>query len=195
MSELLPCPECQRHVRKTEASCPFCGEALSLAHLPPAVLPTRRLGRAATFAFGASVVGATALVGCSDGDDSGGGQAVYGAPAAGIGGMNVGGAPNGGNLNQGGSAQPVYGAPAAGTGNAPSAGAGGDSLSAVYGAPPGGGGAAGAGGAPGDAPCKTGAAACVCYANQTCDGELLCFAGLCVDLDGLGGAGGAGGAQ
>src|SRR5437762_13997666 len=97
MSELVPCPECQRHVRKTEASCPFCGEALSLSHLPPPVLPTRRLGRAATFAFGASVVGATALVGCSDGSD-GADIAVYGAPPAGMGGMNAGGGP-------------VYGAP------------------------------------------------------------------------------------
>jgi hypothetical protein len=38
------------------------------------------------------------------------------------------------------------------------------------------------------APCKTGAEACLCYQNQTCDGALSCFAGLCLDLDGLGGA-------
>jgi len=158
MSELLPCPECQRHVRKTEASCPFCGEALSLSHLPPRVLPTRRLGRAATFAFGAGVVGATALVGCSDGSDFDGGQAVYGAPAAGMGGMNAGGGKadggSGGSLSQGGSAQPVYGAPAAGTGNSPLGGAGGaggapgdDNVGGVYGAPAPDGGAGGAGGA------------------------------------------------
>jgi hypothetical protein len=46
----------------------------------------------------------------------------------------------------------------------------------------------GACGSGNEAPCKTGAAACVCYANQTCDGALSCFAGLCLDLDGLGGA-------
>jgi hypothetical protein len=172
MSELVPCPECQRHVRKTETSCPFCGEALSLSHLPAAVVPTRRLGRAATFAFGASVVGATALVGCSsDADGPGNFVQHYGAPPSGAGGQAVGGtggngginagggpvygappsgATNGGNLSQGGGAQPVYGAPAAGTGNEPSggaAGAGGDSFSAVYGAPADGGGAGGAGGA------------------------------------------------
>ena len=164
MSELLPCPECQRHVRKTEASCPFCGEALSLAHLPPAVLPTRRLSRAATFAFGASVVGATVLVGCSSDDDSGGTVTHYGAPPAGMGGKGAGGsavygappsgATNGGNLNQGGSAQPVYGAPAAGTGNLPLGGAGGaggapgeDNVGGAGGAPAPDGGAGGAGGA------------------------------------------------
>jgi hypothetical protein len=168
MSQLVPCPECQRHVRKTEARCPFCDEALALAHLPPPALPTRRLGRAATFAFGASVAGVTALVGCEVTLNP-----MYGAPPAGMGGMNANGvagtnaggfmsyggaasygappsgATNGGNLNQGGSAQPVYGAPAAGTGNEPSAGAGGESLSAVYGAPPGGDGPGGAGGAGG----------------------------------------------
>ena len=159
MNELVPCPECQRHVRKTEASCPFCGEALSLSHLPPRVLPTRRLGRAATFAFGAGVVGATALIGCSDGSDDGGVVAVYGAPAAGMGGMNAGSGGktdggSGGSLSQGGSAQPVYGAPAAGTGNEPmggAAGAGGapgdDNVGGVYGAPASDGGG-GAGGAP-----------------------------------------------
>jgi hypothetical protein len=168
MNELVPCPECQRHVRKTEASCPFCGEALSLSHLPPRGLPTRRLGRAATFAFGAGVVGATALVSCSDG--LGGNMAVYGAPAAGTFSMNAGsggktdggtgGSPSqGGNLSQGGSAQPVYGAPAAGTGNEPTGGAAGaagaggapadDNLGGASGAPAsdGGGGAGGAGGA------------------------------------------------
>jgi len=38
------------------------------------------------------------------------------------------------------------------------------------------------------APCKTGSAACLCYPNNTCDGELSCFAGLCLDLEGVGGA-------
>src|SRR4029079_16417608 len=46
----------------------------------------------------------------------------------------------------------------------------------------------GACGSGNQAPWKTGAAACVCYANQTCDGERSGCAGLCVDLDGLGGA-------
>jgi hypothetical protein len=37
-------------------------------------------------------------------------------------------------------------------------------------------------------PCKTGAEACLCYANDTCDDELTCLAGLCLDLAGVGGA-------
>ena len=130
MSELTPCPECQRHVRKTETRCPFCDTALSLAHLPPHALPRTRLGRAATFAFGAGVVGATALVSCggesTDGNATGGnsgtsnsggsfgGSAVYGAPPS--------GASSGGNAPVAGG-QAVYGAPAAGSGNQDSGGA------------------------------------------------------------------------
>lgn len=38
------------------------------------------------------------------------------------------------------------------------------------------------------APCKTGSEACLCYANETCDDALSCFAGLCLDLPGVGGA-------
>jgi len=160
MSQLTPCPECQRHVRKTEARCPFCEAALSLAHVPSPALPRKRLGRAATFAFGASVVGATALVGCDT--DPGGNVAVYGAPpSAGSGGMSSddggaspGGSSNGGNAGSG--VAPAYGAPSAGTGpgegGAPAAagaggagGAGGEEAGgegggafAVYGAPAGG---------------------------------------------------------
>src|SRR4051812_10618389 len=99
MSQLTPCPECQRHVRKTEARCPFCDSALSLSHLPAPVLPRQRLGRAATFAFGAGVVGATALVSCDDG----GVVPVYGAPSGGssFAGSAVYGAPPSGSSNGG----------------------------------------------------------------------------------------------
>ncbi|HEX2874696.1 MAG TPA: hypothetical protein VHP33_25770 [Polyangiaceae bacterium] len=38
------------------------------------------------------------------------------------------------------------------------------------------------------APCKTGAEACFCYANDTCDDALTCLAGICLDLQGIGGA-------
>jgi hypothetical protein len=124
MSQLTPCPECQRHVRKTEARCPFCDSALSLADVPAPALPRRRMSRAATFAFGAGVVGATTFGGCTL-EDPGGNVAVYGAPpAAGAGGEDS---------SFGGSAQPVYGAPAAGSpnlggssGNPPVGGAGGE---------------------------------------------------------------------
>jgi hypothetical protein len=150
MNQLVPCPECSRHVRQSESACPFCGQALSLAHLPPPAMPRRRLGRAATFAFGASVVGATALVACSD-DDPGGAVAVYGAPpAAGTsnGGSSAGETSNGGSSDvdepEGGTAgmTAIYGGPPeAGAGGqagaTPSDGAGGEAR-AVYGGPPGG---------------------------------------------------------
>jgi hypothetical protein len=42
------------------------------------------------------------------------------------------------------------------------------------------------------APCKTGALACLCYPNQTCDDGLSCFADLCLDLSAVGGAGSLG---
>jgi hypothetical protein len=98
---LAPCPSCRRHVRTTESACPFCAAALPRDLAAPAIRPARRrLGRAAAFAFGASV----AVTGCgsevsSDGiaggvggsnsdagaydagpDDDGGTQAKYGAP-------------------------------------------------------------------------------------------------------------------
>ena len=42
------------------------------------------------------------------------------------------------------------------------------------------------------APCKTGALACSCYPNDTCDDGLSCFAELCLDLSAVGGAGSLG---
>lgn len=147
MSQLTPCPECQRHVRKTEARCPFCDSALSLSHVPDRVLPRQRLGRAATFAFGAGVVGATALVSCSGdvvpmygapGVDGGSaGSAVYGGPPSG---STSGGTSNG----DAGAGTAVYGAPAAGSGSDEPGGNGGG------GGASGNGGAAGEGGVPTD---------------------------------------------
>jgi hypothetical protein len=131
MSELTPCPECQRHVRKTETSCPFCSQALSLSHLPTPALPRSRLGRAATFAFGATLVGATALVGCggeSEGKKGGGGGGASGGTTSG--GTSAGESPDGAGMG------PLYGAPAAGTSSdtgGTSSDTGGVGL--VYGAP------------------------------------------------------------
>jgi hypothetical protein len=60
---LVPCAGCGRHVKSDEGACPFCGAAPSE---PPArALPSARLGRAATFAFGAALAAAT-TAGCSD---------------------------------------------------------------------------------------------------------------------------------
>ena len=151
MNQLIPCTHCQRHVRQSEASCPFCGGELALADVAPAALPRTRLGRAATFAFGATIVGAASLVGCSgdttDGKEGSGGMMnggagggvmpVYGAPA-GAGGSSAGNA-NGGN-GMGGGVAPAYGLPAGGT-NDNGAGSGGKvndggGAQALYGAVP-----------------------------------------------------------
>src|SRR3954469_20602120 len=71
MNQLVPCPNCARHVRQSEAACPFCSVELALGHVSPAPLPRVRLGRAATFAFGASLVGATSLVACGGDSETG----------------------------------------------------------------------------------------------------------------------------
>lgn len=63
MSALHPCPACSRHVRATEATCPFCASALPAAP-PPRRAPPRRLGRAAVFAFGGAALAQAA--GCYD---------------------------------------------------------------------------------------------------------------------------------
>jgi hypothetical protein len=74
MAFLLPCPSCGRHVRRTETACPFCAGAIAFRDAPLPRLPEVRLGRAATFAFGAAV--ATSVAACS-----GSVTPAYGAPA------------------------------------------------------------------------------------------------------------------
>ena len=73
MAQLVPCPDCHRHVRASDAGCPFCGRDLGDLPPPPRYEPgrLRGLGRAALFALGATL-GATAP-GCS--------VALYGAPS------------------------------------------------------------------------------------------------------------------
>ncbi len=58
MNQLEPCPHCDRHVKISESSCPFCMGSLAevFAHRAPRVAPPTRLGRAATFAFGVLAV-------------------------------------------------------------------------------------------------------------------------------------------
>lgn len=69
MFHLALCTACARHVRSDESSCPFCDAAIEPS--PPPALPKRRLNRAATFAFGAALAGATACGGTHTGDDAG----------------------------------------------------------------------------------------------------------------------------
>lgn len=111
MNHLVPCPECRRHVRVTETECPFCARPLDLAGTPEPQLPRVRLGRAATFAFGATLASLTAVVSCggeatenpsgSAGTTSGAGTSAGGAAAG-----------TGGNGNAGTSTiVPPYGVP------------------------------------------------------------------------------------
>lgn len=118
MSHLVPCPSCSRHVRVSEPECPFCGDSLDLAGTPAPALPTSRLGRAATFAFGATLIGATSMVACGgdsdDGDDGGrGGSIASGGSSGKSGSGGSAGAPNATGATGGGVA-PAYGFPAAG---------------------------------------------------------------------------------
>ncbi len=129
MTQLIPCPGCNRHVRQAETSCPFCSAPLSLADVPEHLLPRTRLGRAATFAFGATLVGATTLVGCG-GDSEEGKKGAGGAASGGTtsnAGNSSGGSSNAGQASGGTGITPVYGAPAAGTGNDDTGGKGGTS--------------------------------------------------------------------
>ncbi len=78
MAQLVPCPQCGRHVRLSTPSCPFCDVALDVSALSEQYAARRvtaqpGIKRAAMFALGASVVAA-----CS-GDP---GQAIYGAPVS-----------------------------------------------------------------------------------------------------------------
>ena len=53
---LVPCPSCRRHVRDSEANCPFCKGALPTSLASKAIpASTQRMGRAAAFAFTASL--------------------------------------------------------------------------------------------------------------------------------------------
>lgn len=139
MNHLVPCPECGRHVRVSETECPFCALPLDLAGTPEPRLPGSRLSRAATFAFGATLVSATAVAACSSDSI----QPVYGAPTGGDAGMNSAGAAgvSAAGTSTGGGPVAVYGAPAGGefgtdTGGAGAGGKGGGGPIPVYGAAP-----------------------------------------------------------
>jgi hypothetical protein len=166
MATLVPCPDCRRHVRLSDASCPFCSAPLDSAALLRRVVPgvDRRLSRAAALA----VVATLSLAACDDEGEGGGSggslSSLYGAPVAGASGTSgqggaggeenggAGGEENGGMGNSAGmygappaGAGPIYGAPPAGAGGEPS-GAGGETSGAGGESSGAGGESAGAGG-------------------------------------------------
>lgn len=126
---LISCPECSRHIRMNETSCPFCqadvADAIAGAFVRP--MPAAGMSRAAMMAFAAASLGAAACSG-SDVTPQTGNQGVRDGAADGMMGAGGASAGTGGNM-----AQPVYGAPFP-TGGTANAGMGG--ISALYGAPP-----------------------------------------------------------
>jgi endogenous inhibitor of DNA gyrase (YacG/DUF329 family) len=121
---LVPCPDCQRHVRVGEGNCPFCGAAVDDEQGAAArvSIPTKRLGSLAIMMFRTTALGA-AIVACG-GDDSSkpatdSGSDVGSGGSTGAGGtFGIGGAPTdntGGGMGTGGSP---------GTGGVPGTGGG-----------------------------------------------------------------------
>lgn len=97
MKTLVPCAGCGRHVRTSDAACPFCGHTIESDASARATARTHgaRLGRAALFAFGATIAAtAAACSPASNPDASGpdaqvqdsapdaGNMALYGGPPA-----------------------------------------------------------------------------------------------------------------
>jgi hypothetical protein len=115
MTPLEPCPSCHRHVRVAEPSCPFCEALLppEFHDRSPRPHPVHRLGRAALFAFGASVAATTACG--SDDSDEKTGKTMTGETGGGGGSSGAATEPGSGGTNAGsggGSAQALYGVPA-----------------------------------------------------------------------------------
>jgi hypothetical protein len=154
MERFRTCDECSRHVRPTEAKCPFCGRELEAAALMPVPRAPAQLSRAQRIALVAAVAGGGMLAAC--GDDAGpgtsgpkAGAGVAGQTAgAGVAG-SISGAAGGGTAARGAAgappiAVPVYGAPVP-----PPAGAGGAGAAGKSGSGGGTAGKAGSGGASG----------------------------------------------
>ncbi|MCE7894364.1 MAG: hypothetical protein DYH12_32470, partial [Sorangiineae bacterium PRO1] len=59
-------------MRVHENACPFCRASLDLGSTPEPALPTRRLGRSALFAFGATLAASLAATACGGESDDGG---------------------------------------------------------------------------------------------------------------------------
>lgn len=102
MSELNPCPSCNRHVRAADVVCPFCSAPQPSRSPRAEALPRPRLNRAAIFAAGAALAGMSACSSTANPTDAGVGGATGGGTGGDTGG--VGGA--GGAGGAGGSAHP-----------------------------------------------------------------------------------------
>ncbi len=110
MSELNPCPSCNRHVRVADVVCPFCwAPQPSRAPRIEAARPRPRLNRAAVFAAGAALAGMSACSSTANPTDAGVGGATGGGTggAAGAAG-GTGGA--GGSANPDAAPVPIYSA-------------------------------------------------------------------------------------
>jgi hypothetical protein len=132
MLALTPCPQCSRHVRSGEASCPFCSAALSTPATARRSSARSGLKRAALFALSTTSV-ALAAPACGEDDaeeevEEPTNQPVYGAPAPTVTNTSAPGAGGAGNdvepvtPGAGGAdtdpdgdigVQPLYGAPPA----------------------------------------------------------------------------------
>lgn len=116
---LAPCPSCARHVKTSEKSCPFCKSALPES-LADSAIPgaTHRLGRAAAFAFTASltVAGCSAGIAPVGGDGGSGDEGGAGDSGSNDSSTVFDSAPkkDGSTPQDDGGVQPPYGAPAYG---------------------------------------------------------------------------------
>jgi hypothetical protein len=73
--QFWPCPGCSRHVKRGDATCPFCGASASAESSPTRTL-AGRLSRAALFAAGAAGA-AVATTNCSAQSDYGGPPVIH----------------------------------------------------------------------------------------------------------------------
>lgn len=118
MKSLVVCPDCTRHIRRTEKACPFCRMTVTakLAQAPERPMPTERLNRSALFAFAAAGIGAVACASSAapERDDNkvivenGGGGSLGPGGATTVGGQ--GGTAGGGGYLDHGNGGALYGA-------------------------------------------------------------------------------------
>ncbi|MRG98386.1 hypothetical protein [Polyangium spumosum] len=68
MPSMVLCPSCKRHVFAREASCPFCGLAISAISTEPGAArasATQEMSRAQRYLVGAAIAATVAVAGCN----------------------------------------------------------------------------------------------------------------------------------